>query len=503
MGTGEQLSMNPLHFLFKQSALLYALFLIPTLLLLNHAGLNDRQLSLQIGGTWQAGFWQFPGLTSVGSRVLLDALEAMVIAAMTWLFYRGFQQLNSIQTLSPEDETAIRRTIIHWSLVCGAFLVAVVPFHSSDLYGYLNRGFQQSLLQTNPYLTPIADISGWENQPLLHAHWIYNPCPYGFFFAQLASWATQLSSNTFTGAFILFKFLNLALLTGTTALIYRLSRQLGLKRPWLSAYLFGANPLVLLHVVGNGHNDILMSFLLLASLCTLFSTRWRWSCLPLLALSILTKYASILALPFIGLYLFKLRDYRALLLGCLLSIFLATLLAIPYIDFQQGWPWAALLDNAGKPQHSLIEMIARLVYYPGKWLFGHADTAMNWTLKVIKPIFWLGFAGLYLWQWLRFARQSMSPELLIGRIGLVMTVMIALISAKFHPWYPVMFLPLLLLLPEQSRWRQFGLTFSLFQIGGFTIFQNLPVFSQLALTVLPTWLAFSGKGLFKPASTPQ
>lgn len=495
--------MEYLSRLMNQSKILYALFLIPTLILLAHTGLNDAQISLNIGGTWQAGFWHFPGLSTVSSRVLLDVLETLVIAALTWLFYRGFRYLNAHHEISADNEKTLLKTIFNWSLFCGIILVAVVPFHSSDLYGYLNRGFQQSLLHTNPYLTPIADIAGWEKHSQLHDHWIYNPCPYGFFFAQLAAWLTRLAGNTFTFAFLGFKLMNVGLLLCSTWLIYQLSKHLGLSRPWLSAYLFAANPLVLLHVVGNGHNDILMSGLLLACILALFSERWRWACLPLLTLSILTKYASLLALPFIGIYLFRQRDYRSILLVAGISLSISTLLALPYIDLQQNWPWNALMDNAGKPQHSLIEMIARMVYYPGKWLFGHADAAMDLTLKIIKPLFLLGFAVFYLWQWLQFTRQTATLQRLICGTGIVMTVLVAFISAKFHPWYPIMFLPLLLLLPETSRWRQFGLIFSLFQIGGFTIFQNLPVFSQLVLTVLPAWLAYSRKNPFKPASLPD
>jgi hypothetical protein len=70
--------------------------------------------------------------------------------------------------------------------------------------------------------------------------------------------------------------------------------------------------------------------------------------------------------------------------------------------------------------------------------------------------------------------------------------MIGFVSAKFHPWYVVMFLPVALLLPEESRLRRFALLLSLFQLAGFTILQNLPVFNVILLTLLPCWLALKG-----------
>jgi hypothetical protein len=480
----------------KQSVGLYALFLLPTLLLIVCAGQSDASISAHMSGVWQAAFWHIPGLKPTASRVILDIVDAVVIAGLGWLFFQGWRYW--AQAPLPENEQArqrLSRSVLVWVAVCGAVLLVVIPFHSSDMYGYLNRGFQQSVYATNPYLTPVVRIPGWQQNPLFHPHWIYNPCPYGFFFARLAGAMTALCGPSFVAAFLAFKALNWLSLLGTTALILHLGRRLGLQRPWLAAYAFGANPLILLHVMANGHNDILMVFLLMASLWALSTDRGRWASLPLLMLSVLVKYASLLALPFVALYLVQRRDFKALLGGGLLGLLLLAGLAAPYIDPHQAWPWADMLDNAGKPQHSLVDLLARAVYYPMKWGHGSAAEGMAWVLKVLKPIFWGGFALFYLRQIWVFARQKADLAAIILSTGVALAVMVALISAKFHPWYTVMFLPLLLLLPEGNRWRQFGQTFSLFQLAGFTIFQNLPVVSPLVLTVLPLVLAFRRKVL--------
>lgn len=485
--------MNPAFLkLMLNSIGLYALFLLPTVFLLLYAGQSDASLSVHIGGTWQAEVWRFPGLGEVSSRVLLDVLEAVAIVALGWFFVRGFQSLSQ----SRQDTPQSRKAILIWTAVCGGLLVFATPFHSSDIFGYLNRGFQQSVFHTNPYLTTVSQISGWQASSLLHDHWIDNPCPYGFFFAQLANWLTLLAQGSFVNAYLLFKAVNWFLLIGTTLLIARLGAQAGLQRPWVAAYLFGANPLVLLHVMGNGHNDIFMVFLLLLSLACLFTKRWQWLCLPLLTLSILTKYATLLALPFIGIFLLKERKYLTIAVGILLSAGLTVWLGSFYIDPAQPWPLNAMLDNAGKPQHSIISLLEELIYYPLKWLRQPANVMSGQFLTVIKPVFWLGFVGFYVWRAFRFLTRPVSVQALIYEITLVSVVMIAFISAKFHPWYPVMFLPLALLLPETVRLRQFSLTFCLFQLAGFTIFQNLPVFSEIALTLVPLWMTLEGKSMF-------
>jgi hypothetical protein len=481
-------SIRPL--LFKSIGL-YSLFLIPTLLLITYTGFADSGLSQAIGGTWQAEFWNFPGLGEVASRVLLDILEAIAIALIGGLFYQGFQTIQQSSTDAP------KKLVMLWTILASGILVFVTPFHSSDIFGYLNRGFQQSAFHTNPYLTTIGEIPGWQNSHLLHAHWIDNPCPYGFFFAQLTQWLTQLANASFTNAYLIFKALNLALVTGTTLLIAQITRKLNFSKPWLAAYLFGANPLVLLHVMGNGHNDILMVFLLLLSVACMQSKRVQWLCLPILTISILSKYASLLALPFILIYLLKRKHYHALLTGGLLSLLLLGGLAYSYIDPNQKWPWNALLDNAGKPQHSIISMLAELVYYPLKWAGFHAQKITDQALQLLKPIFWLGFIGFYGYRLWKFLKAQTTPEGLLYEIALTSTVMVAFISAKFHPWYPIMFLPLTLLLPESSRLRQFSLIFCLFQLAGFTIFQNLPIVSEALLTLVPVWLAYQRYPLFK------
>jgi len=478
--------------LLGQSICIYGLFLVPTILLSLYAGSTDASISRHIDGAWQAGFWHFPGLNAISSRIVLDILTAIAVGALGWLYYQGWKLLSQLP--APKEKPAevrIYRAVSVWIACCAGMLLLVIPFHSSDLYGYLNRGFQQSLYHTNPYLTPIVKIPGWEREPLFHPHWIYNPCPYGFFFAQLTAGITAVCGRNFGAAFLLFKSLNGVLLLGTTSLMVALARRLGLERPWLAAYAFGANPLVLLHVMGNGHNDILMVFLLMAALWQLGKPNDRWVSLPLLLLSVLVKYASVLTGPFILLYLWRQRDWRSIAVGSLASLVLLGILAAMYIDPHQPWPWADMLDNAGKPQHSMVDLIAKAIYYPVKWSHGPATESMASALRWLKPLFWGGFVLFYLRQMWQFVRQKeVALSQVVFASGVSLTVMVAFISAKFHPWYTVMFLPLLLLLPERNAWRQFGQLLSLFQLAGFTVFQNLPVFSPLALTLLPAWLAF-------------
>jgi hypothetical protein len=178
-GSGKSLPERLSRYLWA-SVGLYALFLLPTALWAIHAGVihaglvgfpSARAAIDAFVDTWQAAWWHFPGLSATVSRILLDLLEVGAIAGLAWLFYRGFRLLNASPALPDSDEKRLTRLILRHGAAAVGLLVLVIPFHSSDLYGYLNRGFQQSALHTNPYTTPIADIPHWKQYPFLQDHW--------------------------------------------------------------------------------------------------------------------------------------------------------------------------------------------------------------------------------------------------------------------------------------------------------------------------------------------
>lgn len=492
--TAETPMSRSIHRFVVASGLIYWVMLFPTAWLALSGNFQDALISRLMPQTWNAEYWHFPGLSETASRYVVDGLLYAAIIGLTWLFLRTLRLIAEQKQALMLFEVSL---ILTGCMMLGAVLMPVIPFHSSDLYGYINRGAQQSLFGVNPYTVTVAEIPGWQGSPMLHEHWIHNPCPYGFFFARLAAFLTGLSGNTFFGSFMLFKALNWLAFAGSLWLIFLMSGKLGGRRPWLNVFLFGASPLVLLHAMANGHNDILLIFLLLASLWLVQGGRRAWLALPVLTLSVLTKYASLLALPFIGLYLLKTRRYVAVAVGIMLSALLVWWLGASYVASGEPWPWKDMLDNAGKPQHSLAAALGHLVYYPVKWLTAlDADAVEKQALSILKPIFWSAFVGFYAWRCWGFLRKGgVAFNDLLFETGLVMLVMIALVSAKFHSWYVLMFYPLLILLPEASRLRQAGLWLALFQIAGFTFLQSLHIINWLLLTALPLWLGWSGRRL--------
>ncbi len=462
-------------------ALFYVLLVIPTVNLWRQTG---GEISSLVYRTWNPAFfgaladWERPWGT-----IALDGALFTVIG-LTGLVY--FLMLYRACRL-PDYEGPSLKGILFWTALFGLILMAVVPFHSHDLYGYINRGAQQAFYGLNPYVHPLADVPNWQTDPMFHDHWTDNPSPYGFFFTRLAQWVCTLAGPDFVAAALLFKGLNLLLHLAVTALVFHLGSRLDIDRPWLGAWLYGWNPLILLHVMANGHNDLWVPLGILLALWLLIEPGWRWLALPVLTLSVLTKYASLLAAPFMALALIRWRNWGALLTGLVFSAGVVYVLGWPYLQDWQQFPVDQMAKNAAMTQHSLNSMLSRSVFYLAKF-FPALEPWAQPARTFFKPWLWLAFLMFCLWMLWRFLRdyRALRPTPgLVAPIALTMAVMLTIVSAKFHAWYIAMFFPLVFLLPEGAWVRRYALLLSGFQLLAFTPLQNIHVINYLLLTGVP------------------
>jgi hypothetical protein len=122
--------------------------------------------------------------------------------------------------------------------------------------------------------------------------WLNNPCRYGFLFALCTEAFCALGGGSFGWTVLLFKLFILLQLAGVGLLIIAVGRRLQLARLDLPLYLFLWNPLVILHEVANGHNDLLIAFFIL--LAVYMATRQWWVLmLPALTAGFAVKYADL------------------------------------------------------------------------------------------------------------------------------------------------------------------------------------------------------------------
>ncbi|OBF21314.1 DUF2029 domain-containing protein [Mycobacterium kubicae] len=189
------------------------------------------------------------------------------------------------------SEFTMRATTVIWL----APLLLSVPVFSRDTYSYLAQG---ALLRDgmDPYAVgPVANPN-----PLLDnvsPIWTITTAPYGPAFILVAKLVTMLVGNHVIAGTML---LRLCMLPGLALLVWatpRLAHQVGAdgaKALWICVL----NPLVLIHLMGGVHNEMLMVGLMAAGIALTLQRR-HVAGIALLTVGIAVKATAGLALPFL------------------------------------------------------------------------------------------------------------------------------------------------------------------------------------------------------------
>ena len=190
-------------------------------------------------------------------------------------------------------------------------LLLSVPVFSRDTYSYLAQG---ALLRDgfDPYVVrPIENPN-----PLLDnvsPIWTTTTAPYGPAFILVAKFVTMVVGNNVIAGTML---LRLCMLPGLVMLIWaapRVARHVGANGP-AALWICVLNPLVIIHLMGGVHNEMLMVGLMMAGIALTFEDRPVWG-VGLIAIAVAVKATAGIALPFmVWVWMRQLRDtprYRA------------------------------------------------------------------------------------------------------------------------------------------------------------------------------------------------
>jgi alpha-1,6-mannosyltransferase len=239
--------------------------------------------------------WLRFGHGLVLSSVLLWAGVAVMLAA--WLGL-GRRVINGTVT-----EYTLIATTGFWL----APLLLSVPVFSRDTYSYLAQG---ALLRDgfDPYVVgPVENPN-----PLLDdvsPIWSATTAPYGPAFILIAKLVTILvGDNVVVGTMVL----RLCMLPGLALLIWaapRVARRVGGSAP-AALFLAVLNPLVIIHLMGGVHNEMLMVGLMIAGIAVTLE-RHHLAGITLVALAAAVKATAVIALPFlVWVWMRRLRERR-------------------------------------------------------------------------------------------------------------------------------------------------------------------------------------------------
>lgn len=239
--------------------------------------------------------WLRFGHGLVLSSVLLWGGVALMLMAWLWLGRRVV------------DRTATQYTMLATTGFWLTPLLLSAPVFSRDTYSYLAQG---ALLRDgfDPYVVgPIENVNSLLDN--VSPIWTTTTAPYGPAFILVAKFVTMIVDDNVVGGTML---LRLCMLPGLALLIWatpRVARHLGANSA-AALWICVLNPLVIIHLMGGVHNEMLMVGLMMAGIALTFGGR------PILgvaciATAVAVKATAGIALPFmVWVWMRRLRDTR-------------------------------------------------------------------------------------------------------------------------------------------------------------------------------------------------
>lgn len=366
--------------------------------------------------------WLRFGHGLVVSSVLLWGGVAVMLAAWLWLGRR--------MLAGRTDDYTMIATTGFWL----APLLLSVPLFSRDTYSYLAQG---ALLRDgfDPYAVgPIENDNGLLDD--VSPIWMTTTAPYGPAFILVARFVTTIvGDNVVAGAMLL----RLGMLPGLVLLIWaarRIARHVGANTT-STLWVCVLNPLVILHLMGGVHNEMLMAGLMAAGIALIFADR-AVTGFTLVALATAVKATAGIAAPFLVWVwmrnLARRRGYRSpvafLVAGASSVLIFVVVFAVSSLAAGVGLGWLTALAGSVKIINWLTipTAVANLTN-----AIGGLFMTVNFyaVLEVTRIAGLLIIAAALTVLWWRYRRTD--RDVLIG-MSLAMVVVVLFVPAAL-PWY--------------------------------------------------------------------
>jgi hypothetical protein len=229
---------------------------------------------------------------------LVVALAAVLFIAMivvlVWALWRALRDTTG------QVASGGWRPILLTALGAGLCLLTLPRLFSKDVLSYLVYGRAFGAYRLNPYTTTPNNMQFDFNFRLIDWHdaaSVYGPA-WTLLCTALYKVVAPLAASNIWGYIVSFRALGLAFHLGNAALIWCILGRLRPRDQIAGTIFYAWNPLALIEFAGNGHNDAALVFFLLAAVAALVArTRRPWLVALCLALSVLTKFITLLIIP--------------------------------------------------------------------------------------------------------------------------------------------------------------------------------------------------------------
>lgn len=363
------------------------------------------------------GFWRYGH-----GREIATALVYLGVLLLAWAWVRLGRDVLAHRV----GGRAVLSTAAAWLLP----VLFAPPLFTRDIFSYLAQG-ALPLAGFDPYAVGPEVLPGIFTDNV-HYFWQDTPAPYGPLFILYAKGVAWLAGDQIILGVILMR---LALLPGLFLLVWalpELSRRMG-GRPALALWIAVANPMMIVHMVGGGHNDLLVVGLLAAAALLALRGQHAWG-IAIATCAMAVKASAGVALPFLvlvwaatlpGSKLARTLRATAYGVGIFVPVFALCTVAA---GVGLGWlpalsapsmivNWLSLPTGAGQLAHTVVNLVVAVPEGP----FVNIGRIVGALILLVIAVR----------QW--WAARDGGPDAL-RRAGIVLLA-VSLLSPTTLPWY--------------------------------------------------------------------
>jgi alpha-1,6-mannosyltransferase len=397
--------------------------------------------------------------------------------------------------------TALRRMLTRWMLP----LLVGMPLASSDLYSYAAQA-QLARHGLDPYTTTPADLPAVDLGKFLDNvawKWVDTPSPYGPLWVAVSKWVAAATGNHALISVLLLRLLPFGAVLLTARLLPVLAHRFA-KRADLALWVAVANPLILVHAVGGGHNDAVMVALIVAGLVLITRPQASWRLfaagVAILTLAAAVKSPGLVAIGFaVPIYLadrpnWNWRDCARFSAGAV-AIAVAVFAAVSLVA-GVGLGWVKQVSS-GVPVINFMSLPTLLaVLYRTAIGAAHAGTLVDGTVRTFRTVGTVASLLVLVGLWLRAVRGRLDRRA-ATRLLAIGLLSIVVLGPAVQPWYFTWALAIIAVLVARPR------TLLLIAIGSISLtLLTRPMGSSLEVSAyLPAVLAaaLAARALLGPA----
>jgi fumarate reductase subunit D len=336
--------------------------------------------------------------------------------------------------------------VVSGMVVFCTIFIFVAPFDAADIYDNIMHGRITGIYNASPFRQVIAD---YPQDPFYeYTAWKHSQSAYGPLWEMLAGFTARFAGDEIIPNVITFKFLPGLFHLASVGIVFLYLRAKAPEKALCGVLLLGWNPVLLYETWGNGHNDMVMTFWILASLWWVCERHYTLAVLSLL-LGALVKFIPVLLIPIVVVVGWHELGKISLRLSFLAKTAIGggLLTALLYFPF---WEGLSTLDIGRRMKlfTTSLPSVAQkaLTPYVGGQTAGKAVSLIA-----------LGLLLLFVIYQSLFAEKSIPSNDYLRATFNILSFYLMVSCLWFHQWYGLWLITLAPLLTKERR--QFALLF--------------------------------------------